>query len=74
MIVRESYVSASGDQIFQQIQHISRLPYQEFRDIDRQVDEFINLFETHCTFVEDFSADVTTPSTYQLYSKQVPSY
>ena len=73
MIVLESYVSESGDQILQQIQHISRLTFQEFIDIHRQVDEFINLFETHCKFVEDFSADVITPSTYQLYSKQVPS-
>ena len=73
MIVLNSYASASSDQIFQQIQHISRLPYQEFRDIHRRVDEFINLFESYCTFVEDFSADVIVPSTYQLYSKQVPS-
>ena len=73
MIVLESYFSGKSDQIFQQIQHISRLPYQEFIDTHRRVDEFINLFETHCTFVEDISADEITPSTNQLYSKQVPS-
>ena len=73
MVALETSVRASGDPNFQRVQQIARYPYWKFAENPELIDEFIELVSSNFTFVEDWTSEKITHSTYRLYSKKVPA-
>ena len=73
MVSLETSVRASGDPNFERAQQIARYPYWKFAESPELIDEFVELVSSNFTFVEDWTSEKITPSTYRLYSKKVPA-
>jgi predicted GIY-YIG superfamily endonuclease len=73
MVALETSVRAGGDLTFFRIQQIARFPYWMFEENPGLIDEFIQLLSDNFTFVDDWTSELITPSTYRLYSKKIPA-
>lgn len=73
MVALETSIRANGDELFQRAQAIARYSYRKLTREPQLVDEFIGLVSENFTFVEDWSSELITPSTYRLYGKKVPA-
>jgi len=66
-------VRAAKDPNLQRIQEIARMHYSKYEENNDLIIEFKNLLRSTCTFVQTWSSDKITPSTYRLFSKKVSS-
>ena len=66
-------VRASGDQVFERIQQIVRLPYQSLMNQPTIVDEFVTKVSESFTFVSSWSSPLIEADTFRLYGKRVPA-
>ena len=66
-------VHASGDEIFQRIQKIVRLAFQNLISQQSLVDEFITKVDESFTFVNSWSSPLIKADAFRLYGKRVPA-
>ena len=64
-------VRASGDINIQRIQHIDHLNPVMYEEDSSLIPEFKELLLKTCTFVDNWDANVISPSTYRLYGKHI---
>ena len=57
----------------QRIQQIARMNYRDLTRSTDLIDEFITLASNIFTFVDDWNDPCIVPSTFRIYSKQVPA-
>ena len=66
-------VRANGDRNLQRIQNIARMHPQKYEDNPSLITEFKDLLISTCTFVDTWSDDIITPTTYRLYGNKYPA-
>lgn len=72
MIPLQKSVRASNDERFYRLQQITRLEHTKFAESPELIEEFKSLAEGF-TFVDSWQDPRITPSTFRVYSKQVPA-
>ena len=73
MFVLETTIRAIGDETFQIAQAIALYPYRKLLRKPELVSEFLTLVLGNFTFVDDWTSEKITLSTYRLYGKRFPS-
>jgi hypothetical protein len=73
MVNLSTSVRSSGDATNQRIQEICRYNHATLQQNPALVNEFLRLVSYNCTFVDSWTHDAITPSTYRLYGKRVPA-
>ena len=71
-IVQINHSVRAQDETFYRIQQISRMNYKEFHLNPELLDEFERLCNNF-TFVDSWTNSAITPSTFRIYSKQIPA-
>eukprot|EP00957_Ditylum_brightwellii_P119306 9101990-Ditylum_brightwellii.AAC.1 len=73
MVLLKTSERASGNPNLQRIQEIVRMPYEVYNEKPELLDDFLNLLEQTCVFVNSWNSPEITPSTHCLYGQKYPA-